>query len=297
MLVVRYLGYETFYLKNPDPGIKYQIELSVSENMLDEVVLDASVFTREQMLEAFKQEFLGKTKAGRKSKILNENDIRFYYDKLEKSLFATSRNPIKVVNKVLGYEIEFDLIDFVSQYFTISLDEKDIRSNYFGGTSFFKDVSENKRGIKRKRIKAYIGSSRHLFKSLISGQFQDEKFQLYHKGFKVRASDFFNIEIEKRKVVASEVSGEKTYKKRNKITILGNNPDSPEAKIELLKKEYQKKVAVLYKRERSDITFKTRFFYVDDFGNHTHIDEILFSGEMSKDRLGEMLPINYEPYE
>jgi hypothetical protein len=67
-LVIRFIGFETFYLPNPDPKSNYEISLIPKENQLEEVVFDTSPFTREQMLKAFKHDFLGRTKAGRKTK-------------------------------------------------------------------------------------------------------------------------------------------------------------------------------------------------------------------------------------
>jgi hypothetical protein len=43
------------------------------------------------------------------------------------------------------------------------------------------------------------------------------------------------------------------------------------------------------------VTFRTPVFYVDAYGNHTNIDAIDFSGEISKKRFGDMLPVNFEP--
>lgn len=286
-LVVRYLGYQTFYLPNPDLTTNYKITLSPEKNQLDEVVLEASVFTRKEMLKAFKRDFLGETKAGKKTQILNEEDIRFYFDKKEKSLFASSRNTIKVINKELGYRIEFDLIEFSSKFSLISLDEKHLRSNYFGGTSFFEDIEKDNKSVVKKRLKAYKGSPMHFFKSLSFGRLKKEKFKIFHKGFQVVTSTVFNI---------SEID------EGFEVSILGNDFDSIDfdsIKFDkgFTKNRFQKKIAVLYKNDRSNINFKIRVFYIDDYGNHTHLDKILFSGEMSKSRLGEMLPISYEPNE
>lgn len=294
-LVIRYLGYETFYLPNPNPNSNYEIVMTPEENQLDEVVLDGSVFSRKEMLKAFKRDFLGETKGGKKAKILNEDDIRFYYDKNDKSLFASSRRPIQIINKELGYKVEFDLIDFISEFSLVSLDKNYQRSNYFGGTSFFKNISEENRKIKRKRLKAYEGSSRHFFNSLIHDNLEEENFDVFHKGFQVPHSSIFEVNKIKVKAESSQSNVRDPYVASYEIKILGNDFESLSKKIPLLKNKFQKKLAILYKDDRSDINFKTKVFYVDDYGNHTHIDKILFSGEMSKSRLGGMLPINYQP--
>lgn len=295
MLVVRYLGYKTHYLSNPDPNTNYDIALVPEENQLDEVVLDGSVFSRKEMLKAFKRDFLGETKAGRKARILNEDAIRFYYDNNDKSLYASARRPIQVINKELGYKVEFDLVDFVSEFNKVTLDKKFQRTNYFGGTSFFENISKVNRRTQKKRLKAYKGSSMHFFKSLCSGNLREEKFQVFHKGFQVPAKSIFEVKEIKVKVKSSQPYNKEAYKDSYEITIRGNDFKNLNKNNPLLKTKFQKQVALLYKGDRSDISFKTQRFYVDDYGNHTHINKILFSGEMSKSRLGGMLPINYQP--
>lgn len=279
-LIVRFLGFKTFYLPNPDPNSKYEIVLSPEENQLDEVVLDGSLFTRKQMMKAFKRDFLGETKEGKRSQILNEDDIRFYYDKDEKSLVAFSRNPLQIINKELGYKVEFDLVDFESKFSVSSLDKSYQTSNYFGGTSFFEDLESDNKKIERKRLKTYKGSAVHFFRSLTLKQLNENEFELYHKGFPVSASSIFEI---------------KKFHEGFEISIPINDLENMKIDKELLNDKFLKRLAILYKNSRSDVTFKINTFYIDKFGSHTHIDQILFSGEMSKSRLGGMLPTNYEP--
>jgi hypothetical protein len=98
-------------------------------------------------------------------------------------------------------------------------------------------------------------------------------------------------------VRASRVLGVESYEDSYEITILGNDFENLNIDSTLIRNKFQKKVALLHKDDRSDITFKTKVFYVDDYGNHTQINNILFSGDMSKGRLGNMLPINYQPHD
>ena len=281
-LVVRYIGYETIYIQNPDPDTTYQIELSVQENFLDEVVLESALFTREQMLRAFKRDFPGETRAGRRSEILNEDDLTFYFDKTDRTLLASSKNPIKIKNKELGYFIEFDLIDFISEFSRLSLEKEHLRRNFFSGTSFFKNMKNDNDRYERKRIKTYKGSPAHFFKSLTSGNLEKNKFEIYDNSFKVSSDSVFDVE---------KVDG------GFDIIILKNDLDRIKSETIPRRINFLKRIAVLYKNDRSDISFKTRKSFTDQFENHTEIDRILFSGEMSKSRVGGMLPINYQPNE
>ncbi|WP_019039420.1 carboxypeptidase-like regulatory domain-containing protein [Psychroflexus tropicus] len=281
ILVVRYIGYETVYIKDPDPETTYQIELSVQENFLDEVVLESSLFSRKQMLKAFKRDFLGETRAGRRSKILNEDDLTFYYDKNDRMLLASSKNPIKIENKELGYLIEFDLIDFISEFSSLSLHKAYLRSNFFSGTSFFQELDDNSK-YEKKRKKTYYGSPKHFFKSLTSRQLEENNFELYDNSFRASVDSIFKV-----------LSVQNGYE----ITILKNDLDRIKSGSLPGNSKFQKKITILNKNDRSDVSFKTETFFVDKYGNHTHIDQILFYGEMSKRRVGDMLPINYKPDE
>ena len=64
ILVIAYLGYETQKIHNFSSKF-LNIKLIPSITHLREVIVSKSYFTRKQMLSAFKDNFLGKTKAGR----------------------------------------------------------------------------------------------------------------------------------------------------------------------------------------------------------------------------------------
>ena len=46
-------------------------------------------------------------------------------------------------------------------------------------------------------------------------------------------------------------------------------------------------------KEQSKIIFKTQNLIIDAYGNHAPIDMIAFSGEMSKKRVSNMLPLDF----
>ena len=56
------------------------------------------------------------------------------------------------------------------------------------------------------------------------------------------------------------------------------------------------RVSVLFnKKYQSDVYFTTDTFMVDRHGNIDKINMIYFVGQMSENRAGDMLPIDYEP--
>ena len=89
VLVVGYLGYETQRIQNYSSSF-LSIKLSPSITQLREVIASKPYFTRKQMMSAFKDHFLGKTKAGRSCFIENESAIQLDYDGSKNQLNAHS---------------------------------------------------------------------------------------------------------------------------------------------------------------------------------------------------------------
>ena len=65
---------------------RYRIKLIEKVNNLSEVTALNSIFSRAQMMDVFKKQFIGKTTASKSCKIENENEIYFSYDKEKKML-------------------------------------------------------------------------------------------------------------------------------------------------------------------------------------------------------------------
>jgi hypothetical protein len=83
-LVVSYLGYETRSiadLQNLSKGFTAKIYLEEEAVALDEVVLEPDTWSRERKYRLFKRAFLGEDTAAQRTKILNPEVLRFYYNK------------------------------------------------------------------------------------------------------------------------------------------------------------------------------------------------------------------------
>lgn len=274
-LVISYIGYESVYLNTIQSPI--ELKLEPSSFALKEVVLEPIPFSRKEMLKVFREQFLGKTKGGKNCVILNEDAIQFSYTSKEFKLTAFADEKIKVKNNYLGYIIEVDLVDFYVAYNKRTLSNDYLRGSYFAVTSFFKEIEEVNKSYEKNRNTSYLGSSKHFFKNLIEKKWGKKEFLLFDGNFPTDANLHFEISDDKnmklvkvngRQITTNSLTTQKFYRSFN---MLYNN------------------------KEQSKIIFKTAEFYVDVFGNHTHIDQIDFSGEISKKRFGDMLPLNFEP--
>ena len=77
-LVFSHVAFESVYLNQFDISRRYRIKLIEKVNNLSEVTALNSIFSRAQMMDVFKKQFIGKTTASKSCKIENENEIYFY---------------------------------------------------------------------------------------------------------------------------------------------------------------------------------------------------------------------------
>lgn len=275
VLVISYMGYETLYLNTFQSPLF--IQLTPSAIALKEVVVGPQPFTRKEMLDVFKKQFLGMTKAGKSCKILNEEVIQLWYDTPKLQLQGSASEKIKIVNHFLGYEIEVDLVEFFVQYNkrTLSIDYQ--RNSYFAVSSFFKEMEVGAKTYDKNREKVYKGSSKHLFKNAIEKKWNKKEFTLFDGSFATNADLHFEI---------SEELSMKKIKIKPKQEVKSSN----------LKTPFFRSFNLLYNNsDQSKVIFRTDEFFVDEFGNHSHIDQIEFSGVIAEKRFGDMLPLNYVP--
>ncbi len=265
-LVISYLGYEKVLISDYRTRNNITIELVEANVALDEVYIEYDDgLTRRQKLRLFRKEFLGTSKFGKSCKILNEDDLILKYDKISKSLYASSKAPLMILNKALQYEVAFDIIDFEVSYRYIDLNTRTFTVNsvsYFG-TSFYKNLkdSEKKKTIKN-RASAYKGSVQHFMRSLFNENIREESYAIYHDKFRVEEWDYFTVESLK---------------------------DSDFKKVKL-----SDKISILYNSKfQSALQLKVDEFFVDTYGNYTPIIGLYFGGAMGSQRVGDTLPSDY----
>jgi hypothetical protein len=270
-LIVSYVGYEKAYVNNLQFEKRYRIILNEAVESLKEIVLTDNKFSRKQMLAVFRSQFLGETKGGRASKIENEDEIYFSYDNDKFILTAYADKPLIINNPYLGYKVYYDLALFDSKFTYFSINKDNIYSSIYAGTSRFEEIDNSKKRIKN-REKAFEGSYLQLFRNMANNKWDKKSFLLFYGKFQDNPDDHFTIK---------DTLGFKHISIRPQER--GLHPKGFVAEFSLL---YDK-------REQSKIIFNTDNFYIDKFGLYTNFEEIYFSGDLSKKKVGEMLPSNY----
>jgi len=175
-LVISCIGYEplVYPLTLEQLNKRYVFKLAPRQEVLDEIIVNAE---RDEVwylnLETFKEEFLGRSEFGSQCEILNVNDLIIMYREEENLLQVSARAPLQIKNALLGYDIEYLLEEFTYQ---VSKGQV-----YFAGYSFYQEAKGGRLRQKqwaKNRLRAYNGSSIHFLKSVYQQQLVENGFNL-----------------------------------------------------------------------------------------------------------------------
>jgi len=156
-------------------GQYLEIRLKSTVLELDEITIEArSSRSRRQNLARFKELFFSTTDFGRHCRIDNEEALRLAANPINRTLSAKSTEPLRITNPDLGYELLVHGLAF----------EGDEAVYRFTGRIQFREMtpesdSEREKWLRNRR-KAYLGSMRHFFRSLVRGRLKEEGFAAYH---------------------------------------------------------------------------------------------------------------------
>lgn len=263
-LVISYIGYTSQVFENVSGGLG-AIYLKENAVQLDEIILEPDTWSREKKLNIFRREFLGTTISGIQAKIINEDAIRLYYNKQKNSLYAFSEVPIKIENNYLGYTIAYNLQEFEVNFGAPSASPFSGGFTYTAGTLFFaeKNPKKIKKRFLKNRLETYLGSPLHFMRSLSKKQLQEEKYQIFKGKFQIDPYSEYHIE-----------------------------PDENFIKIT----QKTAKLSMLYDgKEQSFIEVKEPTFYIDSYGNFSPAQALFFGGILGKQRVADLLPLDYVP--
>lgn len=271
-LVISCLGFKTQYISEYS-SIK-EIYLEEDITSLNEVVIKPDDWSRKKKLRYFKNQFLGTDKASLDCKIENENDLRLKYDSNTNILYAWSKVPLVIINKHLGYKIEYSLIDFEVNFKQNVNGFNFIGKVFFSGTSKFSNLKKKPKNKQIKaRKKAYYGSKLHFMRALSKKQLLENAFKIYttddnsssNLHYQVNPYDYFLVSKQNNGITNVKVT-------KPKLVIQYNDFDQSSIIIE----------------------DNTKPFIIDAYGIYSPISHIYFSGEMGFKRVSTMLPLNYE---
>ena len=287
-LIISHLAYETFVIENPFEKESIDVYLTEKTFLLEEVVIKTGPFSPKEKMKAFEQQFLGDNKAGKSCIIQNKEDINLFFDEDDKTLYAKCFEPLIVINNFLGYKMTFTLTDFHIQYTAKSLRTGQIEYVVMRGNVFFEDIAPLNPVIKKRRNDAYKSSLNYFFKSLANNTFGMSNHVMYNRSNSNSYWDFQHAIPANYFDITDNGSQKKVhiidYSDINKFT---NN----------LYKFPLPITGVITVADpvgnRSEIIFLTDEFTIDAFGVVDKKDFIYVTGNMSNQRAGNMVPIDY----
>jgi len=267
-LTVSALGYYSVTLSKYFTDSLNQIYLTPKVFELNEVVVTgkSDKERRKENLRRFRNDFLGTSPNSNNCQIINEDDIRFSFDPSTRIFKAFSVNPIIIINKNLGYKINY----FLDKYEFYYPFRAQISGTIMGNYQFVEDTLNDKNLIRRiedRRKAAYLGSRMHFFRELWRNN-------LGSAGFEMKDSLFIKIDY-KKIVVESKREGDPDVSK-----FLNYN-----GKIYI---GYHDNLYVTIIRINKDHIFFNKDGFFDPLG-------IVWEGEMSNQRIGDLLPFEYSP--
>jgi hypothetical protein len=274
---------------------------------LEEILILSSA-TRKKYLELFRQQVLGFTQDADRCIITNLNDVQFIAGENKDEINAWCENELYIKHPSLGYNIYFTLTDFYYHKFSGAC--------YFFGYTRFQEQSPNgriKSKWKRNRRNTYNGSSKHFFKSLVTGRLAVEGFEI--------------LQLKKQAKTTRDSTSTTTpnlpgnaitpaYTPSASDTLYSRNSDSSETyityglrigdgwlinfkQVTKIKLEIQQKF-LLYRQPPAGTGSGIRLMaketpVVDNNGNLLNPRSIYYDGVWAFERLANMLPDDYVP--
>jgi len=279
-LEVSCVGYETQTINSyGDKDLVVALKYKVIR--LSEITIKVDEMSREKKMKIFLREFIGLDVED--YFIDNPDDIWLHYNKKTSELTAGSDKPLLIYNKTLGYKITYFLDTFRYAENSARGSETNYRGNYF--------FAEDTAGLKPRAIKkilqarddAYYGSRMHFIRALWANQLSQNDYKIIELTFN---SPRLNVYDEKKS------------KKLFYEDIVGIKDDRTihNQKYMVFKKE----VAVLYqqrKRKAGDSYIKQKDDYLGILidSNGYFGEGIDWNGDMGHDRVGKLLPFEFQP--
>jgi GWxTD domain-containing protein len=126
-------------------------------------------------LRTFRSVFLGHHQYARACELVNPEVLDFQVDEATGEFTATSQGPLSIENRMLGYRIIYVLKDFSYK--------KGASAFRFSGHAYFQELEPEDEKQQTEwagnRRRAYEGSMRHFFATLISGRLDKEGFEVH----------------------------------------------------------------------------------------------------------------------
>ncbi len=327
-LVVSMIGFDDFnqtVMVGKEP-IKIDAQILPKTTQLHEVVITTPANWKKNY-DMFIRQFLGESENAKKCKVLNPHAVNLIYHKAKQTLEAWSDDFIEIENRALGYKVKFMLKSFTSDGINeiISWEGKVLYTELPASAS-------QKKLWEAKRNDIYYGSNMHFFRSVLNAKMNEEGFlvmMLIRKPNTARPDQ--NLILKKiDQYTKAEPYTRATIDSANHWKNLYNLPKYNETLIRQPLKEtdiaratdqpgvyalfFPNYLYVMYTKKRENMDFKDIYHPLDMPNYETSVitlykpyalfdmngsiissQSTLFEGTWSKNKVAELLPIDYVP--
>jgi hypothetical protein len=282
-MLISFIGYTTYHqtiMVNGNMELQ-NVEITAQSIALKEVRIGIDKHWAEHYA-IFKREFIGWSDNASRCDILNPHAVDFDYDRETGELTAFASVPLIIINKALGYKITYTL-----DTFTIN---NRIGTLYFAGSSYFENLSDKPRQLKRwksERLDAYLGSSMHFLRSAIINKVTEEGFTV-KRLIRIPNPDYkggFGAKYKQTLVDTLLYLGDYYH----------NTDQKGEYALQLDNCLYIK-----YKDgplQATILTFNAPYAFFDNNGIVMNPRDLTLEGGWAGNRIAELLPQDYDPGE
>ncbi len=299
-LAVRMLGYTPLTRDIIVKGAPLNIEMRLQSKAitLNEVTIGSSR-AWDNNFEVFKEQFLGRSRNGRESVILNPKIIHFNTKK--RLLQADADDFLIIENKRLGYRIHYLLQDFAYNL-------KEHITLYHGESSFeeLEGTAAQKQEWAKNRADVYKGSVRHFLRSVYANNTLENGFiakQLVGYG-KYHAIDTLHdpdrlIVINqpvKFDTLITAIDSNFISVKFKSLYIIYDPKKAAVIQLEALKKNIIiRPKNTIFNDDASLLTLTTDQVLIDKKGSYADYRNFFIKGYWAQARMGDELPVDYIP--
>lgn len=262
------------------------INISLKENVqqLDEIEVKASNKKWKNKYNYFFKQFIGRTQWA--ERVTVENPWVLNFEEKNNILKATAKQPLKIINKSLGYKMHVDLIDFRWPTY----------SNRGGSYQTFvryklitPESAQQELEWKKNRARSYLGSFNHWLKMLFHEQINKSDFSVSNpNNITGLSKGETNYELlDRGQASQARRSDIKGYKITRRVDVEYYG----KAEFTYNRKEFS---LPIYKEAAIKANTKKRLFFVNKYGNLINPISLITYGDWADARLANNVPINYE---
>jgi len=210
------IGYYTRVISTTSADSFAIVKLTARPKMLEDVEIRFEKDGWEKWGKFFLENFIGTTDLSADCRLKNPGVLRFKHDRKKGELEVIAREPLIIENKALGYNVRYQMENFIYEFNT--------RQLYFDGFPYFEEMKGGSGRQKKwasNRLAAYEGSMMHFMRALYRNKLAAEGFEVHRlKKIKNMAKDSVRKRIASGSSFSISVGGDNILSQPDMIDVM-----------------------------------------------------------------------------